>query len=175
MAETIVARKYAKALLEAAKGHNSVEGLLAEVKELQEAIEICQAQSYFTEQIVPDEQKTALLNEIAAGTSLFMGNFLKLIAENGRYALLSESLKEFVTLANHALGRDEVEVISTIPLTKAQEDKMANIIKEKFKLKNVTIVNQLNAGILGGFIIKNDAKVLDASIKSQLAKIAVEL
>lgn len=175
MAETIIARKYAKSLLEAAKGQNSVEEILAEVKEIQEALENCQAQSYLSEQIVPDEQKTALLNKIAGSMSLFMGNYLKLIAENGRYALLSESLKEFVSQANKALGHDEVDVITSVALTEAQKEKMTNVIKAEFKLKNVTIINQVNENILGGFIIKNDAKVLDASIKSQLAKIAVEL
>ncbi|MDR2975855.1 MAG: F0F1 ATP synthase subunit delta [Streptococcaceae bacterium] len=172
---TIIARKYAKALIEAAKEPDKIETLLSEAMELEKSIEACHAQSFLADDIVPDAQKNELLNKIADNASEMMGNLLRIIAENGRFSLLSLILKEYKSLANKTLGHDEVEVISPVTLTETQITKMINVIKTKFDLKNVTIINQIDEKILGGFIIKNNVKVLDASIKSQLAKIAAEL
>jgi F-type H+-transporting ATPase subunit delta len=172
---TIIARKYAKALIEAAKESNQIEALLTEALELEKSLELCHAQNYLADDIVPEAQKSELLNKIADDASQMMGNMLRIIAENARFALLTLILKEYKILANKALGHDEVEVITSVALTETQQNKMMNVIKAKFDLKNVTIVNQVDKNILGGFIIKNNVKVLDASIKSQLAKIAAEL
>ncbi|MFZ2476228.1 MAG: F0F1 ATP synthase subunit delta, partial [Lactococcus raffinolactis] len=50
--------------------------------------------------------------------------------------------------------------------------KLETTIKSKFDLNEVTIKNTVDTSILGGVIINARGKIIDASIKSQLTKIA---
>ena len=61
---------------------------------------------------------------------------------------------------------------SAIALSDAQLSKLETTIKSKFDLNEVTIKNTVDTSILGGVIINARGKIIDASIKSQLTKIA---
>ncbi|WP_207785015.1 F0F1 ATP synthase subunit delta [Listeria monocytogenes] len=47
--------------------------------------------------------------------------------------------------------------------------------KAKFDLNEVTVINTVNEKILGGFIVNSRGKIIDASLKTLLAKIAAEI
>ncbi|MDR0300490.1 MAG: F0F1 ATP synthase subunit delta [Streptococcaceae bacterium] len=175
MTESVISRKYAKALLEAAREQNQVENLLDENLELTSSLNVSQAADFLMNPAVPDKKKSELLDQIAEKASKLLSNYLRTIAKNGRYSLLIDSLDAFKMMANKELGRDEVEIVTAVALSDKQKQKMIEVIKAKFELNNVTIQNRVDESILGGFIIHNNVKVLDASIKSQLAKIATEL
>lgn len=175
MAESLITKKYAKALLDVARIHQQIEELSMEVLELEKSLEQSHAVPFLTDPIVPEKEKSELINKVAEKASIYLSNFLKTIAENGRYAILYDSLFSFRKLANKELGHDEVEVITTVTISETQKQRMIKLIKAEFNLNAVTLINHVNEKILGGFIIQNKTKVLDASVKSQLAKIANEL
>ncbi|MFK5243073.1 F0F1 ATP synthase subunit delta, partial [Lactococcus lactis] len=54
-------------------------------------------------------------------------------------------------------------------------EKFTAMAKAKFDLNEVTVINTVNEKILGGFIVNSRGKIIDASLKTQLAKIAAEI
>lgn len=104
-----------------------------------------------------------------------MKNFLDTVRANGRLADLAEILAEIKNTADDMFRIADVEVISSVKLTETQIEKFVALAKSKFDLNEVTIVNTVDEKIVGGFIVNSRGKIIDASVKSQLAKIAKEI
>lgn len=104
-----------------------------------------------------------------------MSNFLNTIRSNGRLADLGEILEETKNAADDMFKIADVEVVSSIALSEAQIEKFKAMAKSKFDLNEVTVINTVNEKILGGFIVNSRGKIIDASLKTQLAKIAAEI
>ena len=104
-----------------------------------------------------------------------MKNFLATVRANGRLADLAEILADIKNTADDMFRIADVEVISSVKLTETQIEKFVALAKSKFDLNEVTIVNTVDEMIVGGFIVNSRGKIIDASVKSQLAKIAKEI
>ena len=100
-----------------------------------------------------------------------MKNFLDTVRANGRLADLAEILAEIKNTADDMFRIADVEVISSVKLTETQIEKFVALAKSKFDLNEVTIVNTVDEKIVGGFIVNSRGKIIDASVKSQLAKL----
>jgi F-type H+-transporting ATPase subunit delta len=87
-------------------------------------------------------------------------------------ALLPLIIKEVRHQADNLFKISDVDVTSAIVLSDIQLSKLETTIKSKFDLNEVTIKNTVDTSILGGVIINARGKSIDASIKSQLNKIA---
>ncbi|GBG96677.1 F0F1 ATP synthase subunit delta [Lactococcus termiticola] len=172
---TVNAQKYGKALLEVAEEKGQLESILAEVNELSKAFEANDLHSFFANKVIADSQKSEVLETLKKGASPIMQNFLNTIRLNGRLASLQAILAEVKNSADVMFKISDVEVISSQALSDAQIQKMTELTKKKFDLNEVSIKNSVDESILGGFIINARGKIIDASIKTQLAKIASQI
>jgi len=168
-------QKYSKALLEVAQEKNQVDEILAEVKELNAVITSSALIDFFQQPVHSDSEKLTVAELLKESASPLMKNFLATVAANGRLADLQEILQEVLASADESFKISEVEVTSSVALTDAQKAKIITLSKEKFDLNEVTIKNTIDEKILGGFIINSRGKIIDASIKTQLAKIASQI
>lgn len=91
---------------------------------------------------------------------------------NKRLALLPLIIKEIRNQADSLFKVSDVDVTTAVDLTSAQLSKLETMVKQKFDLNDVTIKNTIDKNILGGVVINARGKIIDASIKSQLNKIA---
>ena len=119
--------------------------------------------------------KSELIDTLLQTSSEVMSNFLNTIRSNGRLADLGEILEETKNAADDMFKIADVEVVSSIALSEAQIEKFKAMAKSKFDLNEVTVINTVNEKILGGFIVNSRGKIIDASLKTQLAKIAAEI
>ena len=171
----LISKKYVKALMEVAQEKNLVAALLAEVSELIGILTETKAFDFFASRIVPETTKDQALETVFSQCSEPLKNFLKVIALNGRFPELAEILKAFKLEAEHELGVAEVQALSAVPLTEIQSQKVTELVKSKFSLNDVWLTNPVDEGLLGGFIISSPGKVIDASLKTQLQRLAAEI
>ncbi len=168
-------QKYSKALLEVAQEQGKLEEILAEIAQLTALFEASNLNSFFESEVYSDAAKSEVVDTLNQTASELMHNFLNTIRANGRLANLAEILQEVKNSADDMFKIADVEVISSIALTNEQIEKFAQLAKTKFDLNEVKIINTVNEKILGGFIVNSRGKIIDASIKSQLVKIANEI
>ncbi|MBS4460552.1 F0F1 ATP synthase subunit delta [Lactococcus petauri] len=172
---TVNSKKYSKALLEVAEEQSQLEVILSEVNELTQLFKEDDLASFFGTEVYSTAAKSEVIDSIKENSSPLMKNFLDTVRANGRLADLAEILAEIKNTADDMFRIADVEVISSVKLTETQIEKFVALAKSKFDLNEVTIVNTVDEKIVGGFIVNSRGKIIDASVKSQLAKIAKEI
>ena len=95
-------------------------------------------------------------------------NFIEVIIHNHRedlfYDILVESLHQLEMISNEF----EVTIKSVQTLSETQKSKIIPIVERKFGLQVRSLKEELDASLIGGFIITANNKTIDASIKRQL-------
>lgn len=167
-------QKYSKALLEVAQEKGQLEAILSEVSEMIQLFKEDNLVAFLSSEVYSFSAKSELIDTLLQ-TSSEMSNFLNTVRSNGRLGDLGEILDETKNAADDMFKIADVEVVSSIALTNAQIEKFTAMAKAKFDLNEVTVINTVNEKILGGFIVNSRGKIIDASLKTQLAKIAAEI
>lgn len=110
------------------------------------------------------ERLAALCGEVvdAAGK-----RFLQALARNGRLPLLAEVRRHFEELKAQEERVLEVEVRSALPLTDAQAEELKAAMKARFN-KQVRLSSEVQAGLIGGAVIRAGDKVIDGSVRGRL-------
>jgi len=168
----IIAQKYSKALLEVAQESQQLEAVLTEVAAFDQVIQSTDLQAFLVDVAYSDDKKHQVIESLQNASSDIFKNFLTILVKNQRMALLPVIIKEIRHQADSLFKISDVDVTSAIALSDAQLSKLETTIKSKFDLNEVTIKNTVDTSILGGVIINARGKIIDASIKSQLTKIA---
>lgn len=168
----IIAQKYSKALLEVAQEHQQLDEILAEVANFDQVIKATDLTNFLADVTYADEKKIAVIKNLQEVSSTLFKNFLTTLITNKRLSLLPLIIKEIRNQADSLFKVSDVSVTTAVALTTAQLGKLETMVKQKFDLNEVTIKNTIDKNILGGVVINARGKIIDASIKSQLNKIA---
>lgn len=172
MIGNVVARRYAKALVEtvAEKGldfdaiHGEIKGLAGVIESSRDLTRLLYSPSIRMEVkqgIVEDLISRAELSDLAA-------TFVRLLLEKGRLRYLASAAETFEYLANERLGRIKVAVNSSAALTKKDIKKLKTELEETTG-KTVMIETSVDPDLIGGVVVRIGDRVLDGSIKHQLA------
>lgn len=102
------------------------------------------------------------------------GNFIRLLAENGRVAALPEIVEQFETLRADAEGFVEAELISAVEVNQEQQQKIVKALERRLN-RTVKLACRIDSALLGGAIIRAGDMVIDGSFRSGLQKLAVAL
>ena len=94
-------------------------------------------------------------------------NFIRLLSENNRLALLPDIFGIYETLRAEAEGEIEATVTSAFELTDSQRDSMTNALSKRLDRK-VRIVNVVDKDLIGGAIIRAGDLVIDGSLKGRV-------
>lgn len=114
-------------------------------------------------------QKTTITDILSKNFQLnkVMLNCLDIVAQNRKWPLLEEIMKQFTMLYNNNKGIAEVDVTTAVDLSAEQDNLLKNKLSAIFGKK--IIVNYIkDENIIGGLIIKNGSQFIDISVKNKL-------
>lgn len=176
MAElTTIARPYAEAAFRIARDANTLPawsqmlGFLAEV-----AAEPHAARALDNPKLTAAD-KSALLLSIGGDRLDAMGrNFVRVLVDADRIAVLPQIRAHFEALKNDADGVAKARIDTAFPLTDAQAAELKTALEKRFGRKIETTVN-VDPALGGGARITVGDTVIDGTIEAQLALMAVEL
>jgi F-type H+-transporting ATPase subunit delta len=176
MAElTTIARPYAEAAFRLARDDN--------------ALPVWSEMLRFASSVVADPRIAAALDNprLAAGDkeSLVLSvcgdrldplgrNFVRVLIEADRVALLPYILVLFEALKNDTDGVAKARIDSAFPLTDAQVDELRTALEKHFGKKIEATVN-VDPALIGGARITVGDTVIDASVEAQLHAMATQL
>jgi F-type H+-transporting ATPase subunit delta len=170
-----IARPYAKAAFEYARDANKFAGWSQALNTTAEIVADPNVAA-FTKN--PQWQATDLVKLITevAGAALDAGmqNFVRVLAENHRLLLLPEIAAQYQMLRSAHENTVDVEVISAVPLSDAQIDKLKAALGTRLK-RQVRMQNSVDAALLGGAVVRAGDLVIDGSLKGRLERLATEL
>ena len=105
------------------------------------------------------------------GIDPLTGNFLAVLARNGRKDQLKPVIRAFKRLAADHRGETTAEVVTARPLA---DDQMAQL-KQQLRTRagrDVAIDATVDPDILGGIVVKLGSQQIDASIRTKLNRLA---
>lgn len=171
MKQTILARRYAKALFTVGKEKTTFEDynqILQGVAKLY--VSNPEVVDALTNPLYPLDIKEKVMDGMikSMGVDKIMGNFLRLLVQKKRTEILPEIAEEFQVMVDDEKNISHGNVISAIELS---ADLQANVqaTLEKLTGKKVKLTTSVDPSIIGGIIAKVGDLVLDGSIKTQLA------
>ncbi len=105
------------------------------------------------------------------GLDQYGQNFVRVLVENKRLALLPEIADLYEERRAEAESTVEAEVTSAIPLSEAQQTQLVAALKKRLG-REVTLVTKTDENIIGGAVVRAGDLVIDASVTGQLEKLA---
>ena len=172
-----IARPYASALFDLAKADNSVaaveqglDKLIALASENQDFARFLRSPVINTEEKA--QAMHALLEKAKAHTTV--GNFVKVVARNGRLFALPAIIKGFRALAAKDRGEISADVTSAAALSSAQLKSLADTLKGKIG-KTVTLTEHVDPSLIGGLVVKVGSQMIDSSLKTKLQAMKIAM
>ena len=177
MAELLtLARPYAKAAFAYASEQNAADTWSTVLSTLSATVQDEAFSAYITRpELTPAEKVKAFIQILGAEqTSVAVSNFLTLLAENDRLALLPEISAEYELLK--AQGNNAVEVVieSAFPLSAVQEQLLTDRLEKRLN-KSVNTTVEVNPSLIAGVVIRAGDQVIDDSALDKLEKMRTRL
>ncbi len=171
MKQTILARRYAKALFTVGKENSQFDaynetlqglaGLYGTHPDVVDAL---------TNPLYPLEFREKVMVGIvkSSGVDKIMGNFLNLLVQKKRAEVLPEIAEEFQIMVDEEKNISHGIVISAVELSSELQANVRATL-EKLTGKKVELSTSVDPSLIGGIIAKVGDLVLDGSIRTQLA------
>jgi F-type H+-transporting ATPase subunit delta len=185
MKDTNVSGRYAKALYlltekQTAKGADTLvpelERTLEDLKALAELVKPgSKAGAFLTNpQVSPAEKRRVLTVALKGRAMRTVEVFGDLLLRKKRLNLMVEIARDFETLVEKAKGLQRAQVVSAVPLTPAELDRLRGEL-ERSTGKKITITTQVDPALVGGAYVRIGDRVVDRSVTTLLQAIANKL
>ncbi|MBI3455361.1 MAG: ATP synthase F1 subunit delta [Candidatus Rokubacteria bacterium] len=167
---TAVARRYAKALWALAREEARLEPV---ARELATFDRLLADEAMLRDALLPPWVKAATKRAIVTTVaerlqfSPLTRNFLALVAQRRRLALLPDILVAYQALVDEAAGRVRARVRSAAPLGEAERAAIRGRLGRRLG-KVVLLETAVDPALVGGFVAEVGSRLLDASIAGEL-------
>ncbi len=168
--ESTVTERYAGALFDLARANNSVDsieqsldkflGLLRESEDLRRFV--------LSPMFSSAEQQhglTAILK--SAGIAGLAHDFLLVLAKNRRLFAVEGVIEAYKSLSSKQRGEVEADVVSAVPLKKAQLQDLTDTLRQKLG-KTPKLTQTVDPKLLGGLIVRVGSQMIDTSLRTKL-------
>ena len=176
MPQTPAARRYAKALLDLAKGQKAEEQVGQELSQIASALADPAVAQVMTSQTLSAKARKDIVDQVVASLSPhpLVSNFLRVLAENDRLTALTAIGDTYQILLEEALGKTRVHIRSAATLSKKELQSIVDAFSRLTK-KTVIPTVEVDPDLLGGVVVTIAGQVYDASLKSQLRRMGEAL
>lgn len=173
MSASAIAKRYAKALVDLGAGEGAVDrfqtaltGVEAAFRANPELVAVL-ANPAFGVDAKREILKDVILKLDVPAT---VANFLLLLQERNRLAVLGQIALAFGALADERSGIVRAKVTAAMALSDAQAEGIRKALAEKTG-KQVQVTLAVDQSLIGGVVTQVGDKVYDGSVKTQLARI----
>ncbi len=173
MTNTVIAKRYAKALFAVAKEEGKLEAYGEALKDIDAFLERSpDVEAALVSPVFPADIKQTVVKEIikASGVEDALAIFLRLLVERGRIQFLKLIVNCFQEFMDEETGVVRAVVLSAVPLPEDLRDKFSEVLAQVTG-KQVTLEIEEDPAIIGGVVAHIGDMVWDGSIKSQLQSI----
>jgi len=171
-----IAKKYSRAMI------NSVE--VTELPTMIEELEAFaglieenrQLKLLFAGQIFSDTEKEKAFDALAPALKLNANTtkYLKIIIVQGNLSAIKEVVTATIDAYNDKQKKATAVVVSSVALDSTNTERLKEALK-KMTDREVTIENETDESLLGGFIVRVGSTIFDSSVKGQLRLLKAEL
>lgn len=176
MAEKMtLARPYAKAIFMLAEDAQARQMWSENLKALAALVSNQEVAPLLHDPRVSHDQLFDLMQDILGDQLGVEGlNLVRLLIQNKRLDLVPLIAEQYEALRTEHEGVADVDVISAVPLTAEQLDKLADALTRRLGRK-VRLHTHIDESLIGGFIVRTGDLVIDGSVKDRLSRLSSAL
>ncbi len=176
--QSTLARPYAQAIFDLANSTNQLQAW-SDMLQLVSAITADeQLQLLLDNPSVSGDQLQDLIIGVAdaanGGLTEAGRNMVKVLRANNRLGLVAEVARQFEALKAEAENTLHADVISAMPISGAQQQKLAEALKNRLG-RDVELNCSIDESLIGGAIIRAGDLVIDGSARGRLEKLSTIL
>jgi F-type H+-transporting ATPase subunit delta len=172
---TTIARPYAEAAFEVARGGNALDTWSDALSTLAAIVAEPQVASQIGNPNLSDQALLDLLFGVAGeGLPVEVQNLVRLLAENERLSVLPDLARLFEARKTAAQGIRHIAIRSAYTLSDAEQDSLKATLKGHFGA-DVELTVERDPALIGGLEVRADDVVIDASVRGRLQQLANEL
>lgn len=172
MAESLtIARPYAEAALEIALEGNALASWAGALARLAVVAGTEVARELIGTPQLSNAQVAAVVADAAGQLAPEQKNFVQVLADNERLAVLPEISTLFDALRNAHEGVLDAQIASAYPLDEQQAAGIVAALEQKYG-KQIKATVHVDAELIGGVSIRIGDEVIDASVRGKLAQMA---
>ena len=175
MSEHRAAYRYAKALMDLAVEQGQVRGMEKDMRLILDTIQENESlKDVLRNPTLTGVDKKNTLTALFKGSQPLTTELFKLLATNKRIDILKEIAGQFIALFEQMQGQEVATVVTAVPLNKALETKLLKKLQE-ISGKEVTLENEIDKDLIGGFILRVGDLEYNASLSGKLEKLERKL
>jgi F-type H+-transporting ATPase subunit delta len=172
-----LAGRYASALFDLARDQKQIDSVRRSLDALNQALADSKDLSELIDSpLVSRQEASRALAAIAPqlGLDPITANFLGVLASNGRKNQLRPVIRAFRRLSADHRGETTADVVTARPLNDDQVAQLKAQLRTRAG-RDVTIDAQVDPNILGGIVVKLGSQMIDASIRTNLTRLALAM
>jgi F-type H+-transporting ATPase subunit delta len=167
--------RYAKAILQKANENSTEAVVFGDMQSVFKTIEDSrELQNALQSPIIKANDKKQALLKIFSEQSETTQSLINILVANKRTPLLGKVAKSYIDIYNDQQGLKVATVITAVPLSSELEAKVMDKVKELTGSEKVTLKNEIDTSIIGGFILRAGDIQYNASIANQLGNLKRE-
>jgi F-type H+-transporting ATPase subunit delta len=171
-----IATAYARSLIELATEQSKAEPIGQELRDIRQIIDDNKSFGLFlSDPAIGTVERGQTMKRIFGGkVSPLMSSFLGVLNEKGRLGMLGQIADAYDDLLDEQLGKIEVDVTVAQKLDAKQLEQVRQRVSAALK-KDAVVHQYIDDSIIGGMVLRVQDKMIDASVKSQLAAMKQQL
>jgi len=176
MSETRVAARYARSIFDLAVEQKILDKVEEDAKTF---LAYCKASRKFDlmlkSPIIHKHTKWTVLNKLFEDKFQKMTmEFAKIVLRKNRELILKDIFEQFIELYKENKGIVTATVYTAMPVSEAIVKKINAFLTEETK-KKVELSTSVSPGLVGGFVLRYEDKLIDASVSTQLKNLRHQL
>jgi ATP synthase F1 delta subunit len=130
----------------------------------------------FAGQVFTETEKEKAFDALAPRLKLKQQSekFLKIIILQGHLSVIKEIITASIDIYNEKQKKATALVVSSVALDTKHSERLKSALKQMTD-RDITIENQVDESLLGGFIVRVGSTIFDSSVKGQLRLLKSEL
>jgi ATP synthase F1 delta subunit len=171
-----VAKKYARVLINTVDA-SAVPGVIGELKVFSKLVtDNKNLKVLFISQIFSEREKENALKELSSVLKFNPDTekLLHMMIIKGHLSAIHEVITASVDAYNERQKKATAVVVSSVSLDENNTERLKVALKQMTE-REITIENQIDESLLGGFIVKVGSTIFDSSLKGQLRLLKAEL
>lgn len=142
--------------------------IFSDLDQIKQVAEETGLPSFLAQVAVDESDKEKTVGFFQDSVSPLMQNFIQVLIYNHRANLFYDIIVDCLNRLERETNQFVVTISSAHPLTDEQKERLLPLIEKKMSLKVRSIKQQIDEGLIGGFVIFANHKTIDVSIKQQL-------
>lgn len=172
-----LAERYAVALFELADERKALDAVASDLTGLRRLIDdSADLRRMIRSPVLQRDEQARAIGVVGerAGLDPLTRNFLGLLARNRRLFALPEMIHGFLRILAERRGEVTAQVIAARELSAAQRQAVDERLRQAVGRK-VAADFRVDPSLLGGLVVKVGSRMVDASLKSKLARLALAM